>query len=77
MLENRGDDWDKFRDAIHWAKEDAMAEYREARAESQRACDHGPTLYKEDLTVFHSPRAVEFCERREAEIDADGDVVCG
>ena len=76
-LENRGDDWEAVRDAIHWAKEDAQAEYREARAEFQHECDHGPTLDADDVTVFHSPHAVAFCERCEAEIDADGNVVWG
>jgi len=76
-LDARGDDWTEVRDTIHWAKQDAQEEYREARAELQRECDHVPTLDEDDVTVFHSPHAVAFCERCEAEIDADGDVVWG
>jgi hypothetical protein len=76
-LEQRGDDWGEVRDAIRWAKDDAIEAYNEARAEFQRECDHGPTLDADDVTVFHSPDAVAFCERCEAELDADGDVVWG
>jgi hypothetical protein len=76
-LENRGDDWSEVRDAIRWAKQDAQEDYRQARAEYQRECDHGPTRGEDDVTVFHDPRAVAFCEECGAEIDADGTVVWG
>lgn len=76
-LETRGDDWAQVRDAVHWAKQDAIEAYREARAEFQRECDHGPTLGEDDVTVFHARDAVAFCERCGAEIDAGGDVVWG
>lgn len=76
-LETRGDTWDDIRRSIQWAKDDAIEAYNAARAEFQRECDHGPTLDGDDVTVFHSPDAVAYCERCGAELDTDGGVVWG
>jgi len=73
-----GETWsEEVRPVIRWAKDDAIEAYNEARAEFQRECDHGPTLDADDVTMLHAPDAVAFCERCEAEIDADGNVVWG
>lgn len=71
-IENQGDAWDEVTEAIHYAKQDRMEEYRQDLAEARRDCEH-THFVEEDIPG--RPRAVGYCEDCGAELDADKNLV--
>jgi hypothetical protein len=70
--ENAGDDWGSVQDTIHWAKQDAIEEYREELWEHRRDCEHEHFVEKDTLG---RNRAIGYCEDCGAELDENGEIV--
>jgi len=70
--ENMGDDWDSAQDSIHWAKQDAIEEYREELWEHRRDCEHNHFVRTD---IPGRSGAVGYCEDCGAELDENGEIV--